>query len=167
MLVKNTATGEKIERSSAYIVEGGRRMFFSNKEEADKFFKDKANKEELVKIYLQLFRSVDFSNTLYVIARKHVNSLMIKYELPFLKYMFDHIDSEKIGASIKFTTQKARYMYLYVAITNKLSEHYKDYLKQKEKAESQSRASKLKSERVFEISKQTNKNKKANINDFI
>lgn len=172
MLVKNTMTGEKIEKSKAYIVRGkNKNLFFDNEQQYKKYIKeieDKKLKLELFAPYLQLLedRGVPFDSSLYTISKRHFNKMLKDYDVKYIDYMFKHISLNNIGTNINFITPKAMYMYFYKVIANKLQMEYLSYLKQK-KVESKLKSPELKSDIEFEISKNSSHKKRVTINDYI
>ncbi len=172
MLVKNTMTGEKIKKSTAYIVrDKNENLFFDNEQQYKKYvseMEDKKLKLELFASYLQLLedRGIPFDSSLYAISKRHFNKMLKDYEVKYIDYMFKHISLNNIGTNINFITPKAMYMYFYKVIANKLQMEYLSYLKQK-KAESKLKTPELKSDIEFEISQHSSHKKRVNINNFI
>lgn len=168
MLVKNTLTGDKIEKKDAFVINvNGKNLFFSNENEYHYYNKLKESKKEVCSNFFNLLDGVIiFDNKLYVIAKRHINSLMKKYDIVYLNYMLTHINLDGIGNNINFFSPLAKYNYFYKVIDNKLNVSYQNYLKSKEKHKNK-KVDELKSGRLFELSKSYEKRERENILDFI
>ena len=168
MLVKNTLTGDKIEKKEAFIINvDGKNLFFSNENEYHYFNKLKESKKGVYNNFINTLNGIIvFDNKLYIIARRHVNSLMKSYDVVYLNYMFMNINLDGIGNNINFFSPLAKYNYFYKVITNKLGVSYQSYLKSKEKYQNK-KIDELKSDRLFDLSKNYEKKERENILDFI
>lgn len=164
MLVKNTLTGNKIDKKEAYIVKiGNKNCFFSSEWQYKDYMLNKRLEQTIFDSYLELLEGIisfETSPELYPISKRHLNGFKKLYDIKYINYMFNHIELDNIGNNIKFISPKAKYMYYYKVISNKLSLNYETYLKVKINNAQKSKPT-LKSELCFELSQRTiNKNKK-------
>lgn len=167
MLVKNTMTGEKIEKSTAFIVKGTRNMFFDSEEQYNEYTREKEAKKTLWTSYMMVLGDkIIFVGDMFQIAKRHFNSLTKTYDTMYLDYMFKHITLDNIGDNIKFVTPKAQYSYYYKVISNKLAMNYKKYLEVKANVKNKEKVN-LKSDKEFEISKTIKHKKREDILNFI
>lgn len=136
MLVKNTYTGEKIEKKTAFIVAGEKKnLFFDNEEQYYEYIKVNEIKKNIEKKYLDVLSPyISFSRnpSIVVMARRHIKGLVKRYDaeylyeiLPLFKPLFDK-------CSVKdFVSMKNKYLYLYKIISNQCDMKYEAYHKKK------------------------------------
>lgn len=134
MLVKNTATGMKMEKKDAYIVKiNNKNCFFSNPEEHLQWLKNKTLKAELGNTYIDLMtRFIDISMSkvkMISIMRSHVKKMMENYEYEYINYIFSLSESKFSFAETKtFSTPLQKYNYFFKIVLNTLSTEHKSWL---------------------------------------
>lgn len=170
MLVKNTLTGNKIEKKDAYIIKiNNKNCFFSNEGQYKDYMLNKKLEQTIFDSYIDLLKDkipFETSKDLYVIAKRHLNGFKKLYDIKYINYMFNHIDLDNIGDNIDFISPKAKYMYFYKVVSNKLSLNYESYLDVKIK-KAQDGQNVLKNGLHFELSKRNIKSKKEDISKFL
>lgn len=172
MLVKNTATGEKIDRDTAYIVKvGNRNQFFSNEKEYQDYVNLKYLKQQVYNDYMILLDGlVSFrNNKIFTLAKRHVKIWSDKYDLRYVSYMFNKVRPilENIDNKMSFTTNENKYLYFYKVVDNKLDLFYDKYLIAKEKKQRIEQSAILKDVKDFELASMSRNTKFNSIEEFL
>lgn len=172
MLVKNTATGEKIDRDTAYIVKvGNKNQFFSSEEEYKEYLELKEIKKAISNEYVVLLSGlVSFrDHSMYTLTKRHVKLWSEKYDLKYLSYMFKKIRPilENIDSKMNFNSTDGKYLYLYKVVDNKLDLYYDKYLKAKDQKKRIEQNSTLKDANCFELASASRKVKFDSIESFL
>lgn len=172
MLVKNTMTGEKIDRDTAYIVKvGNRNQFFSSEEEYKEYVELKEIKKKINNEYVMLLSGlVSFrDDSMYTLTKRHVKLWSSKYDLKYLLYMFRKLRPilENIDTKMTFNSTDGKYLYLYKVVDNKLDLYYDKYLKAKEQKKRIEQSSILKDANYFELASASRKIKFDSIEEFL
>lgn len=175
MLVKNKMTGEKIERSTAFILKNGKvNLFFDNEEQAEEYFKEKNKKVLCWESYLMLMEkyiAFNRNKKLLVIARKHANVFAGYYDLDYIQRT---LKSPKVIEAFSwainnkdFFSTMAKYNYLYAICKNKLDLGYDSFILDKKHKKDYNDLTSEK-EMLKDNTKQTKRStKKKDISEFI
>lgn len=167
MQVKNTKTGVKIDKSTAYITMiGKKKCFFSNVEEYMEYIKDKELRKTLGNKYVTLLEEfIDLSSTpkTYVIAKRHMNLLIQKYDLPYIDWCLERCRFSYADSAQKpFTTINAKYAYFYKILVNTLGTSQSIYMLDQKKSKNN-----LKSDELYDKISDGIHYEKKSINEFI
>lgn len=170
MLVKNTYTGEKIEKKTAYIVAGEKKnMFFDSEEQYFEYLRVTEIKKNIEARYLDVLSPyISFSRNpkIITIARRHVKGLVKKYDaqylyemLPLFKTLFDRYNNKD------FLSMEKKYFYFYKIISNQCDMKYEAY--QKSKLISHKNKSNVDKTSDINISQQNRRAKREDIEKFL
>lgn len=157
MLVKNCLTGEKIEKSTAYVVKGanGRNLFFSSPSEHEEYVSKKNAKKDIYELYMNVLTDImpRFSGKTLTIVRRHVKDWSEMYESKYVMFIIDKVKQLMYNTSnTEFFNNDTHYLYLYKIVDNHLQKHYQSYLECKERHNRVQAEAKLKDIVSFDLS---------------
>lgn len=136
MLVKNKMTGEKIEKSTAFILKNGKvNLFFDNEKQAEEYFKQKNKKALCWEAYLELmskYIAFDRNKKILTIAKRHSNLFASYYDIDYIQIILKTprmLESCVWAVNNKiFTSTISKYHYLYAICRNKLDLGYDKFI---------------------------------------
>lgn len=173
MLVKNTMTGKKIDKKTAYIVATeSKNLFFDNEEQYYQYIKIKTLKANLEQKYvntLSPYISFDRNSDLRTIVRRHIKNLLSNYDVEFVSAKLDQLKSSFDYAEnrVNFNSMKSKYFYFFKIISNQCDLTYNKYLQEKQKQELQSKINVPVSDDCMAITSSVKNNKKKDITEFL